>query len=141
MTPSPAAPPVRQVQPAGPGRRVRPWLGPLLLSLSAAGTPLVIIVLQRFGRPGGLAVTAGCGVLLARDAAMTVTGTPARLLLLAEVATSGTAVCSGLRAWGWQRSGPEWAATAAATATFTLHTARMAIYLSPDHGRRGPAPQ
>jgi hypothetical protein len=85
-----------------------------------------------------------------------------RLLLLVEVITSGTATVAGSWAWVWRpfagsaagQQGPGTradqrraqagrrgqtvirVATVAAAVTFALHTAREAIYLSPDHGRR-----
>jgi hypothetical protein len=82
-------------------------LGAVLLGLSAIGLPLGWLALRRLGRWGGLLVEAGCGVLFARDLAMTATGAPARLrplpriLLLLETVTSGTAGLAGL--WGWVR--------------------------------------
>jgi len=42
------------------------WLGTLLLTFSVGGLPLVIFLLRRLGRLGGLVVEAGCSVLLVR---------------------------------------------------------------------------
>ncbi|MGA9162091.1 MAG: hypothetical protein WB297_14665 [Actinomycetota bacterium] len=84
------------------------WLGKVLLSFSVLGVPLVLFVLRRFGRWGGLLVEAGCGVLFVRDVTMTATGAPAklrplpRLLLFVEVAASGVATFAGLWAWVWR---------------------------------------
>ena len=89
--------------PAGQGR-----LGTVLLSSSVMGVPLVLFVLRRFGRWGGLLVEAGCGVLFVRDVTMTATGAPAslrplpRLLLLVEVVVAGVATFVGLWAWVWR---------------------------------------
>ena len=80
-------------------------LGKVLLSLSAAGAPLIWLLVRRAGRRGGLAVSAGCGVLLIRDMTMVADGAPARLrtlpriLLLVEAATSAAATVAGLWAW------------------------------------------
>lgn len=77
-------------------------LGTVLLSLSAAGVPLIWLLLRRAGRRGGLAVSAGCGALLIRDLSMVVDGAPARLrtlpriLLLLETAMSAAATVAGL---------------------------------------------
>ncbi len=151
------------------------WLGKALLSFSMAGLPLVLFVLRRGGRWGGLLVEAGCGALFVRDVTMTATGAPAklrrlpRLLLFAEVATSGVATVAGRWPWVWTplvgrparrqdggrtvehgaskiRHGTaapsgqaaDHVATAAAAATFVLHTVREAIYLSPGHGQQDP---
>ena len=78
--------------PAGQGR-----LGMVLLSSSVMGVPLVLFVLRRLGRWGGLLVEAGCGLLFVRDVTMTAAGAPARLrplprlLLLVEVVVAGVA--------------------------------------------------
>lgn len=78
------------------------WLGRVLLSLSLGGLPLVLLVLRRLGRRGGILVACGCSVLFARDLAMVSAGAPARLrplprlLLLVEVVVSGTATLAGL---------------------------------------------
>lgn len=158
-------------QPPGQG-----WLGTLLLSFSVAGLPLVVFLLRRLGRFGGLFVEAGCSALFVRDTTMVAAGAPAklqripRLLLFVELVTSGVATVVGLWAWLWapfvaKRSlggtGDDMAvergatraqqgratspgevmghvATAGVAATFVLHTAREAIYLSPGHGRRPP---
>ncbi len=145
------------------------WLGRVLLSFSVAGLPLVLFVLRRLGRRGGLLVEAGCGTLFIRDSTMAATGTPAklrplsRLLLFAEIATSGVATVVGFWAWVWRpfvsrsarkeratkhaarkfrRGTPPRgqavvrAASVAAAVTFVLHAAREAIYLSPGHGLR-----
>jgi hypothetical protein len=83
------------------------WLGTLLLSFSVAGLPLVIFVLRRLGRFGGLVVEAGGSALFVRDIAMVATGAPAKLrraprvLLFVELATSGVATVAGLWAWLW----------------------------------------
>lgn len=147
--PVPPARPVPHSAPSRPDRPVPSWLGRLLLSLSAAGVPLVLILPRRFGRRGGLVVTAAGGVLLTRDAALTVSGAPARLrplprlLLFAEDAAAGMSVAAGLWAWGWarQRPGRAQVAAGAAAATLTLHTVRFAIYLSPGHGCGDPGGQ
>ena len=84
------------------------WLGTVLLSSSVMGVPLVLFVLRRLGRWGGLLVEAGCGVLFVRNVTMTATGTPARLrplprlLLLVEVVVAGVATFVGLLAWVWR---------------------------------------
>ena len=89
--------------PAGQGR-----LGTVLLSSSVMGVPLVLFVLRRLGRWGGLLVEAGCGVLFVRDVTMTAAGAPARLrplprlLLLVEVVVTGVATFVGLWAWVWR---------------------------------------
>ena len=99
------------------------WLGKVLLSFSLAGLPLALFLLRRVGRRGGMLVTARCAVLFARDLTMIVTGAPAklrtlpRLLLFIEATTSSVA-------------------TVTAAATFALHSARQAIYLSPGRGLR-----
>lgn len=78
------------------------WLGRVLLSLSLGGLPLVLLVLRRLGRRGGIIVACGCSVLFARGLAMVSSGVPARLrrlprlLLLLEVVVSGTATFAGL---------------------------------------------
>jgi hypothetical protein len=146
------------------------WLGRVLLCFSVAGLPLVLFVLRRLGRPGGLLVEAGCGALFIRDSTMAATGTPAklrplpRLLLFAEIATSGVATVAGSWAWVWRpfvsrSAGTERAtehaarklrrgstpprgqavvraASIAAAVTFVLHATREAIYLGPGHGLR-----
>ncbi len=77
-------------------------LGTVLLSLSAAGVPLIWLLLRRAGRRGSLAVSAGCGALLIRDLSMVADGAPARLrplpriLLLLEAAISTAATIAGL---------------------------------------------
>jgi hypothetical protein len=78
------------------------WLGRVLLSLSLGGLPLVLLLLRRLGRRGGLLVACGCSLLFARDLAKVSAGAPARLrplprlLLLVEVVASGTATLAGL---------------------------------------------
>lgn len=70
--------------------------------MSLGGLPLVLLVLRRLGRRGGILVACGCSVLFARDLAMVSAGAPARLrplprlLLLVEVLVSGTATLAGL---------------------------------------------
>ena len=77
-------------------------LGTVLLSLSAAGVPLIWLLLRCAGRRGRLAVSAGCGALLIRDLSMLAGGAPARLrmlpriLLLLETAISAAATVAGL---------------------------------------------
>jgi hypothetical protein len=134
-------------------------LARMLLVLSAAAPPLAVVLLRRFDRWGALVVEAGCAILLARDLTMIVTGANARLrplprvLLVAELVTSGTAVAAG---WlpvsdsaGTQTVGTPTGVhivkppndspvarlrTIAAAATFALHTVRQAIYVSPGQG-------
>jgi len=83
------------------------WLGTLLLTFSVGGLPLVIFLLRRLGRLGGLVVEAGCSVLLVRDITVVAAGVPAklrripRLFLFVELATSGVATVAGLWAWLW----------------------------------------
>ena len=148
------------------------WLGKVLLSFSLAGLPLVLLLMRRAGRRGGIMVAAGCAMLFVRDITMVTAGAPAklrtlaRLLLFTEATTSGLATFAGLRAWVWplfahrasfRRASVSQAsrsdtrttgqsaviqssqaagsvATVAAAATFALHAARQAIYLSPGHG-------
>ncbi|HVN12537.1 MAG TPA: nitroreductase/quinone reductase family protein [Kineosporiaceae bacterium] len=148
--------------PAAPAGR----LGTVLLAASAAGAPLSLLALRHLGRWGRVLVASGCAVLLVRDTTMVASGTPRRLrplpraLLVAEVATSATAVATGV--WPWQQDpsttahrrhnrGPaphrrhtreQTAAAllrAAACATMAIHTTRFAIYLSPGSGRRSPS--
>lgn len=120
------------------------WAGAVLLTASAAGAPITWLALRRPGRGGSLLAAAACAALCARDTAMTLTGTPALLrplpreLLFAEVATSAGATAAALTACWRRQPGTIRAATAAATATFVLHTTRLAIYLSPGQGRREP---
>ena len=127
--------------------------------LSAAALPLVVLLLRRFDRWGALVVGAGCAILFARDLTMIVTGATARLrplprvLLVAELVPSGTAVAAGRRplkdSAGTQTAGTPTRVhsvrptndspvarlrTIAAAATFALHTVRQAIYVSPGHG-------
>ena len=82
--------------PAGQGR-----LGTVLLSSSVMGVPLVLFVLRRLGRWGGLLVEAGCGLLFVRDVTMTAAGAPARLRPLPRLSFS---LRSSWRAWP-----PSWA--------------------------------
>ncbi len=112
--------------------------------LSAAALPSAILLLRRFDRRGALVVEAGCAILLARDLTMVVTGVPARLrplprvLLVAELVTSGTAVAAGWRAINDSAGAVKppndspvaHLRTIAAAATFALHTVRQAIYVS-----------
>lgn len=118
------------------------WAGAALLSASAAGVLLVPLALRHLGPRGGLLVGAGCGVLFARDAGLALAGAPARLrplprlLLLTEVALSGTAAGAGMLAWGCEHRAATRVAMVTAATTLMLHTTRFAIYLSPGHGLR-----
>jgi hypothetical protein len=127
-----------------PGSRV----GTALLAASASGAPVMLLALRYLGRPGRVLVTTGCGALLARDAAMVASGTPARLrplprtMLLAEAATAATAVASGVRSWlrptGRASRLDRACLGVAAAATLLIHTARFAIYLGPGSGLLSP---
>ena len=142
-------------------------LGTVLLVASAAGAPLSLLALRHLGRWGRVLVASGCAVLFVRDTTMVASGTPGRLrslpraLLVAEVATSATAVATGV--WPWlqdpsttarrrhnpcrvsplRRHAPGRAAAAllgpAACATMAIHTTRFTIYLSPGLGLRSPS--
>lgn len=113
------------------------WLGKVLLSFSVAGLPLVLFVLRRLGRWGGLLVEAGCGALFIRDSAMAATGTPAKLrplpqlLLFAEVATSGVATVAGFWAWVWR----PFVSRSAGKERATEHAARKAHRGTPPRGQ------
>ena len=128
-------------QEAGPARN---RLGVALLVLSAAGLPLGRLAARRLGGWGDLLVESGCALLFARDVTMIFGGAPSRLrplpraLLLLELVASGTAVLAGLGRWVGKpdTSATAGRATAAVSATFALHTARQAIYLSRGHGLR-----
>jgi glyoxylase-like metal-dependent hydrolase (beta-lactamase superfamily II) len=149
--------------PAAPAGR----LGTVLLVASAAGAPLSLLALRHLGRWGRVLVASGCAVLFVRDTTMVASGTPGRLrslpraLLVAEVATSATAVATGVCPWlqdpsttarrrhnpcpvsPLRRHAPGRAAAAllgpAACATMAIHTTRFAIYLSPGSGLRSPS--
>jgi hypothetical protein len=135
----------------------------VLLAFSVAGPALVVFLLRRRGRRGGLVVAAGCGVLVVRDAAMVATGVPARLrpvprrVLFVELATFGVATSAGLwacvrrpsigktaavegdsGATGSRAHAARRVATVAAAASFVLHTGRYAIHLSPSLDRQPP---
>ncbi len=133
-----------------------------LLGAALLGVVAAPLVPRRYGRRGGLGVLGGVSVLLARDASMVLTGTPARLkvlpraLLYLELVSAATATCLGLAAWlrhdGYpqvasDRSHPaanpavEAAARSIAALTFLLHTFRQAIYLTPGQGLRAAAAQ
>jgi hypothetical protein len=123
-------------QPPGQGRA-----GAALLAASVAGVALAPLALRRLGRGGSLLVAAGCGALFARDAQMTLTGAPARLLLRTEVPASGSAAGAALPTCWQQRPGVARVTAAAAAATFAVHAVREAIYLSPGHGSEEPDAQ
>ena len=128
-----------------------------LLGAAMLGVVAALAAPRHYGRCGGLAVLAGVTVLLARDATMALTGTPARLkvlprmLLYLELASAATATVLGLAAWlrppcsirvGSGSSVPaahhtaNRAASVMAALTLLLHTFRQAIYLTPGRGRR-----
>jgi hypothetical protein len=89
-------------------------MGTVVLLMSMSGLPLVLFLLRRLGRWGGVAVEAGCGALSVRDVTMVATGAPARLcpvtrlLFFVEIGRSGTATLLGAREWVWRPlvSGP-----------------------------------
>jgi hypothetical protein len=76
--------------------------------LIAGGSGVLLARGLRQDKVGGLMLAAGNGVLFLRDGALALTGAPRRLgpiprlLLFAEVATSGIALAAGFRSWIWQ---------------------------------------
>jgi hypothetical protein len=152
----------RAPAPAAPAGK----LGTVLLAASAAGAPLSLLALRCLGGWGRLLVASGCAVLFVRDTTMVASGTRRlrslpRALLVVEVASSATAVATGVCLWLQDASttARRWhnpcrvpplrrhtagrAAAAllgpAACVTMAIHTARFAIYLSPGSGLRSPS--
>jgi len=125
-----------------------------LLAAALGGVAAAIVLPERFGRRGGLAVLGGVTVLLSRDAAMVRGGAPARLrvvprvLLYLELASAGIATLLGVAALQGPgaRARPSrpgqltatGAANGASALTFLVHAARQAIYLTPSKGLREP---
>ena len=123
---------------------MRRALGLPLFALSGLGFPLSQLAIASLGRRGALLVEAVTSALLARDAYLLASGTPARLapvpkaLLYAELAVAAWASALGLRAL--RSSGASEAASRTPGAgevlrrialgtLFGLHTWRLAIYL------------
>jgi hypothetical protein len=132
-----------------------PRLGKLILGLSAAGYPLTELTIRKLGRRGAIITEIVCVGLAARDAAMVVSGAPARLrrgpalLLWLELATAVAATGLGsLRAidggaaerLATRPDAVEVARRGAVATLFALHTVRFRIYLQPDSGRKPSAP-
>jgi hypothetical protein len=143
------------VPPAVPSRT---WLDVLLFGLSATGVPLALLARRRLGRLGGLLLEGSACALGVRAGMMMAAGAGRRLrpilrvLLVTETALDGLAVVAGFSAWVWRpfvrRAAPQWdgtmhwvavSALAAWLAGSVVHTARMAIYISPGRGRRDDA--
>jgi len=127
-------------------------IGLPLLALSGLGFPLSQFAIARLGRQGALLVAGITTALLARDAYVAASGTPARLapvpkaLLYAELAVAACASALGLRALRDQGISEATSRTpgagemlrrAALGTLFGLHTWRFAIYL----GLAEPSPR
>ena len=128
-------------------------IGLPLLVLSGLGFPLSQVAMARLGRPGALLVAGITTALLARDAYLVASGTPARLalvpkaLLYVELAAATCASALGLRALrdhGMREAtsrtpGSEEVLRRAALGTlFGLQTWRFAIYLGLARGVAAP---
>ncbi len=133
------------------------WLDRSLFGLSAAGIPLVVVALLRLGRAGGLLVEMVCALLFGRAIWFAAAGSPRRLqtvprvLAYAELGPDAIATITGFWVWVWRpfvaspkrlwRPGSDHADwlerihAFALVALFAIHTARMAIYVSPSRGR------
>jgi hypothetical protein len=129
----------------------------LLFAASASGVPIAALLLRYGGRRGGLLLEAASVVLGLRAATMIAAGaggrlrTVPRLLLYTEAVVDGLAMVSGCWAWVWEPflrpkglrpKAHIWVALVAITswiAASIVHTARMAIYISPDRGLRASA--
>lgn len=124
-------------------------VGWLVLGASAAGYPLMDLMLRRGGRWGAVVAESVCAGLAARDLAMIAGGAARRLerlpawLLVAELAAATAASAAGLRPVLTGRGADDALSPRAAAiqrvatgALFTLHTLRFHIYLSPGQGRR-----
>lgn len=118
-----------------------------LLALSGAGIPLSLLVLYSLGQIGGILVVLASAALCWRTLAMLAAGAASRLqaiprlLLVGETVLDGLTVAAGVWAWVWRpwihEPGEEWIiplAIALWTSILIVHTARMAIYLSPGRG-------
>ena len=126
-----------------------------LLAAALGGVVAAIVLPERLGRRGGLAVLGGVAVLMSRDAAMVRGGAPARLwvvprvLLYVELASASIAALLGAAAWLGPRARARparlgqltatGAASGASALTFLVHAARQAIYLTPSRGLRESA--
>ena len=126
----------------------------MLFIASATGAPIAALLLRYGGRRGGLLLEAASVVLGLRAATMMAAGaggrlrTAPRLLLYAETALDGLTIVSGCWAWVWEPflrpkggrpKARRWVAPLAITswiAASAVHTARMAIFISPDRGLR-----
>jgi hypothetical protein len=130
---------------------MRRGAGWLVLGMSAAGYPLVDLMLRRGGRTGAVIAESVCVGLAVRDLVLVAGGAPRRLaripadLLVLELAAATLAGTVGLRpVLARQSAGAALPARAAAVqraaggALFLLHTIRFRIYLSPGHGRPRP---
>jgi hypothetical protein len=134
----------------------------LLLMLSATGVPIGIVANRRWGRASGLMLEASISALWVRACVMLANGATRRLrvvptlLLCAETVTDGLTATLGMWAWVWRpfvspvlghksrpaqrqkgRSNYTLVASLAASAwavSLAIHTARMAIYVSPGRG-------
>lgn len=135
-----------------------PWLGRCMLVASGLGFPLTQSAIRWLGRPGAVLVEGVALGLLARDAALIATGTPARLrpgaarLLYAETAAAAASAVLGVTlvtsagaraAAGAKPSagGPppparEILRRFAVGTLFGMHTMRFRIYLTPSRGLR-----
>jgi hypothetical protein len=142
--------PSKDVRPAVRGRT---WLDVVLFALSATGVPIALLALMHLGRLGGLLLEIAIGALGVRAWMMVAVGTGRwlqpvpRLLLVAETALDSLGVVAGLWTWVWQpfvrAARPKrvttgtWmtpVAVAVWLAASVIHTARMAIYISPLRG-------
>jgi hypothetical protein len=119
----------------------------ILLALGGAGIPLSLLVLYYLGQIGGILVVLASAALCWRALAMLAAGAASRLqaiprlLLVGETMLDGLTVAVGIWAWVWRpwahEPGEEWIvplAIALWTSILVVHTARMAIYLSPSRG-------
>jgi hypothetical protein len=129
----------------------------MLFAASATGVPIAALLLRYGGRRGGLLLESASVMLGLRAATMVAAGAGGRLravprlLLYTETVLDGIAMVFGFWAWIWKpllhpkRRSPmahAWVAPLAITswiAASVVHTARMANYISPDHGLRTSA--